>query len=77
MSKRLKPLTSRLKKGDEVVVIAGDDKGKHSAIEEIVHRPGRIMARVKDVNVVKKHVRPNPNTNEEGGVTLREGLIDI
>lgn len=69
-------VTCRLKKGDEVVVIAGDDKGKRGAIEAVVRRTDRIMLRVTGVNKVKKHVRANPNANEEGGIISKEALID-
>ncbi|MCP3678871.1 MAG: 50S ribosomal protein L24 [Gammaproteobacteria bacterium] len=74
--KREKIKRCRLKKGDEIIVISGDDKGKQGAIEAIIRRANRVMLRVKEVNMVKKHVRPNPNTNEEGGIVSKEALID-
>jgi large subunit ribosomal protein L24 len=64
----------RIRKGDEVVVIAGRDKGKR----------GVVLARVDDqhltvegVNVVKKHVRPNPMKGVTGGIVDKTLPVDI
>jgi large subunit ribosomal protein L24 len=64
----------RIRKGDEVIVIAGRDKGKR----------GVVLARVDDrhvtvegVNVVKKHVRPNPMKGIAGGIVDKTMPIDV
>ncbi len=55
----------RLKKGDEVVVTAGKDKGRTGKIRAVKSN-GRVI--VDGINVGKKHERPNPNTGKEGGI---------
>lgn len=65
----------KLKKGDEVIVIAGKDKGKRGEITRVFSKENRII--VKGINLCKKHVKPNPSTNEQGGISEREASIDI
>ena len=55
----------KIKKGDNVVVITGRDKGKRGAVLQRVDEE-RIL--VEGVNVVKKHVKPNPMKGTTGGV---------
>ena len=59
---------SKIKKGDDVIVIAGKDKGKRGTVLRIVE--GRVV--VENVNLAKKHVKPNPNKGEPGGIVDRE-----
>ena len=56
---------NKLKNGDNVIVITGKDKGKQGQIEKILTN-GKVM--VSNVNLVKKHVKPNPNAGETGGI---------
>ena len=65
---------SRLKKGDEVVVIAGKDKGRRGAIVKVLERECVI---VENLNMAKKHQRPNPNAGVTGGIVEREMPIHI
>ena len=62
---------NRIKKGDQVVVIAGKDKGKQG---EIVRVLGDKVV-VSNVNVVKRHTKPNPQAGQPGGVIEREAPI--
>ena len=55
----------RLRKGDQVVVLSGRDKGRRGAILE-VHADGFVV--VEGINVAKKHQRANPNKNQQGGI---------
>ena len=55
----------KFKKGDDVVVLAGRDKGKRGTILRVLDDE---RALVDSVNVVKKHTRPNPNKGETGGI---------
>src|SRR5262245_35676176 len=64
----------KLKKGDEVVVIAGKDKGKRGEITRVLPKKNRIL--VKGVNLCKKHVKPNPSQNQPGGIVEKELSID-
>jgi large subunit ribosomal protein L24 len=56
---------NKIRKGDQVVVLAGRDKGKRGAVLERVS-DDRVV--VEGVNVVKKHVKPNPMKGSTGGV---------
>jgi len=63
----------KIRKGDEVIVIAGRSKGQRGAVLKRVDE-NRLM--VENVNMVKKHVKPNPNTGETGGIIDREAPIN-
>ena len=63
----------KIKKDDEVVVIAGRDKGKRGEVIRIM-KDGRLL--VSGVNMVKKHKRANPNVGERGGIVDQEAPID-
>ena len=65
---------SKIKKGDNVVVIAGRDKGKRGDVSRIVDA-GHVI--VNGVNTVKKHTRPNPMKNQPGGIVTKEMPIDV
>jgi large subunit ribosomal protein L24 len=56
---------NKIRKGDEVIVIAGRDKGKRG---KVLQRVGEDRVVVEGVNVVKKHVRPNPMRGVTGGI---------
>jgi len=62
----------KIKKDDEVVVIAGRDKGKRGEVQRVL-KDGRLL--VGGVNMIKKHTKANPNTNEQGGIVEREAPI--
>ena len=63
----------KLKKGDEVVVIAGKDKGKKGAITEVLRDRNRIV--VQGVNVVKRHQRPSATS--AGGIVEKALSIHV
>lgn len=65
----------RIKKGDEVVIIAGkkDDKGQRGIVKQV--RGDRIV--VEGVNRASKHVKPNPQLGIEGGIVQKEAAIHI
>lgn len=65
---------SKIRKGDDVVVLSGRDKGKRGTVLQIIEN-SRIL--VDNVNVIKKHVKPNPNRGETGGIIEREAPIQI
>jgi large subunit ribosomal protein L24 len=64
----------KIKKGDNVVVIAGRDKGKRGDVAQIVDDRHVI---VSGVNQVKKHAKPNPMKNQPGGIVTKELPIDV
>jgi len=67
----------RIKGGDEVIVIAGKDKGKQGAVKQVLRKNGEVKLLVEGVNLVKKHVKPNPNKGEQGGIIAKEAYIDV
>jgi large subunit ribosomal protein L24 len=64
----------RIKKGDDVIVIAGRDKGKRGTVLRRVDT-GHVV--VEGVNRVKKHQRPNPMKGIQGGIIDKEMPIDV
>ena len=64
----------KLKKGDSVIIISGKDKGKKGEILKIIE-PDKLV--VSNINLAKKHVKPNPNKQETGGILEREMPMDI
>jgi large subunit ribosomal protein L24 len=66
-------MANRIKKGDQVVVIAGKDKGKQG---EVVRVAGDKLV-VSNINIIKRHTKPNPQANQPGGVIEREAPIHI
>jgi large subunit ribosomal protein L24 len=63
----------KIRKGDEVVVITGRDKGKRGTV---LDRTGPAQLLVEGVNMVKKHVRPNPMRGDVGGIVDKTMPID-
>ncbi len=61
-----------VKKGDTVVVISGDDKGKKGKVVEVSPGEGKVI--VEGINIVTKHVRPKKQ-GEEGGLIKTEGAF--
>lgn len=64
----------KIKQGDEVVVIAGKDKGRRGTVLR-VYDDDRVL--VESVNVAKKHQKPNPNAGVPGGIIEKEMPMDI
>ncbi|MES2627086.1 MAG: 50S ribosomal protein L24 [Pseudomonadota bacterium] len=64
----------KLKRDDEVIVVAGRDKGKRGKITRILDN-GRVM--VAGINMVKRHTKPNPNVGKQGGIIEKESGIAI
>ncbi len=65
-------MSSRLRKGDEVVVIAGDDKGSKGKVLQVLREKDRIL--VEGVNMTKKHERKTQD-NPQGAIVEREASI--
>lgn len=64
---------NRIKKGDQVIVIAGRDKGKRGDVVRVIG--DKVI--VSNINIVKRHTKPNPQANQPGGVIERESPIHI
>ncbi|MBL3589941.1 MAG: 50S ribosomal protein L24 [gamma proteobacterium endosymbiont of Lamellibrachia anaximandri] len=67
-------MANKIKKGDEVIVVAGKDKGKRGTVIRMMEN-GRIV--VENINMAKKHTKPNPNKGEPGGILDKEMPLHI
>lgn len=63
----------RIKQGDEVIVIAGKDKGRHGTVLSMTDN-GKVL--VEGVNIARKHQKPNPNAGVQGGIIDMEMALD-
>lgn len=63
----------KIKKGDEVVVITGKDKGRRGNVLKVLVS-GKLV--VEGINLVKKHQKPNPNKGVAGGINEKEMPIE-
>ncbi|MFT3929870.1 MAG: 50S ribosomal protein L24 [Spongiibacteraceae bacterium] len=64
----------KIKREDEVVVLTGKDKGKRGKVVQVLD-DNRVV--VAGVNIIKKHQKPNPQRNEQGGIQEREAPIQV
>ena len=64
----------KIRKGDEVVVIAGRDKGRRGTVIKVLEND-RVL--VENVNMVKRHTRPNPQKGTQGGVVEKEASLHL
>jgi large subunit ribosomal protein L24 len=64
---------ARIRKGDQIVVLAGKDKGKRGAVLRVLN-DGHVV--VEGVNRVKKHQKPNPYKGTSGGIVDKEMPLD-
>ena len=65
----------KLKKGDEVVVLAGKDKGKRGVVLKVMQEMEKII--VENVNMVKRHTKGNPMQGTPGGIVEKEMPLHI
>ena len=63
-----------IRKGDQVKVIAGDDKGKTGKVMEVIHEKNRAV--IEGINMVTKHQKPSAG-KPEGGIKKMEGTVHI
>lgn len=64
----------KIRKGDDVIVTTGKDKGKRGAIVRVL---GDDRVIVENVNMVKRHTKPNPQRNVAGGIVEKEMSIHV
>ncbi|MDQ7050728.1 MAG: 50S ribosomal protein L24 [Enterobacterales bacterium] len=65
----------KLRTGDEVIVLAGKSNGQRGKISRIIKEKGRVV--VDGVNMMKKHVKPNPQADIQGGIIEKEAPMNI
>jgi large subunit ribosomal protein L24 len=65
----------RIKKGDEVIVIAGKDKGRRGNVFRVLDNDDRVL--VEGINMIKRHTKHNPARGIAGGIVEREASIHL
>ena len=65
---------NKIKKGDDVIVLSGKDKGRTGQVLSVINN-SRVV--VENINIVKKHQKGNPNTGQESGIIEKEMPIHI
>jgi large subunit ribosomal protein L24 len=65
----------KIHKGDQVMVVSGKEAGKSGKVMRVEAAEGRVV--VEHLNMLKKHTKPHPKKNPQGGVIEHEGPIDI
>jgi large subunit ribosomal protein L24 len=69
---------NKFRKGDEVIVTTGKDKGKKGTIRDVFLKDQRVAkVIVNGLAMVYKHVKPNPQAGVEGGIIQQERAIDV
>jgi large subunit ribosomal protein L24 len=66
---------SKIRKNDQVVVIAGRDKGRRGRVLEVAPAKGKV--KVEGMGMIKRHQKANPQANKGGGIIDKEAFIDI
>jgi large subunit ribosomal protein L24 len=67
-------MAAKIRRDDEVVVLAGKDKGKRGKVLSVVTESGRVF--VEGINLIKKHQKPVPQLNQPGGIIEKEASLD-
>lgn len=65
----------RIRKGDDVIVISGKDKGRRGTVLRVNDADDRVL--IEGVNVVRKHQKPNPNAGVQGGIVEQERAVHV
>jgi len=63
-------MAAKIRRDDEVIVLAGKDKGKRGKVLSVVAESGRVF--VEGINLIKKHQKPVPQLNQAGGIVEKE-----
>ena len=66
-------LQTPVRRNDNVLVITGKDRGKRGRVLKVLPETNRLI--VEGVNMIKRHMKPNPNRNVQGGVVSREAAM--
>ena len=64
----------KIKRDDEVIILAGKDKGKRGKVRKVLDN-GKVI--VSGVNMIKKHTKPNPQAGVAGGIVEKEAPIQV
>jgi large subunit ribosomal protein L24 len=67
-------MAAKIKKGDDVIVLAGKDKGRKGKVLRVIPTESRVV--VQGINIVQRHTRPS-QTNPQGGIVNKEAPIHV
>ena len=68
-------MANKISRDDEVVVLAGKDKGKQGKVLKVLIADNRVI--IEGVNLIKKHTKPNPQLGVAGGIVEKEASIHV
>ena len=68
-------MANKIRRDDEIVVLAGKDKGKQGKVLSVLVSEDRIV--VEGINLIKKHTKPNPQAGEQGGIVEKEASLHV
>ena len=68
-------MANKIRRDDEIIVLAGKDKGKQGKVLKVIPAANRLI--VEGVNLIKKHTKPNPQLGEAGGIVEKEASIHV
>lgn len=68
-------MASKIRRDDEVIVIAGKDKGKTGKVLQVITGTERVI--VEGINIIKKHQKPVPQLQQAGGIVEKEASINV
>ncbi|HSR62037.1 MAG TPA: 50S ribosomal protein L24 [Gammaproteobacteria bacterium] len=66
---------NKIRKGDEVIMLAGKDKGKRGVVVSVLHDEDKVI--VENVNMAKRHTKGNPMQGVPGGIVEKEMPVDV
>ena len=68
-------MASKIRQNDEVVILAGKDKGKSGKITKVLTAEGKVF--VEGINLIKKHQKPVPQLQQPGGIVEKEAPLHV
>jgi len=68
-------MASKIRRDDEVVVLAGKDKGKTGKVTKVLVESGKVF--VEGINLIKKHQKPVPQLQQAGGIVEKEAPLNV
>jgi len=68
-------MASKIRRDDEVIVLAGKDKGKTGKVTKVLVEDGKVF--VEGINLIKKHTKPVPQLQQAGGIVEKEAPLNV
>ena len=68
-------MASKIRRDDEVIILAGKDKGKTGKVTKVLVEAGKVF--VEGVNLIKKHTKPVPQLQQPGGIIEKEASLQV